>query len=62
MSTFIWFLLISSAVLIISSAPSVDRVTKPSWFDIMPHLTQSQKQRTRLQQTERHRARARRRR
>lgn len=25
-----------------------------SWFDVLPHLTQSQKQRTRLQQTRRH--------
>lgn len=54
MSTFIWACLIASAVLIINAAPSIERPNTPTWFDILPHLTQSQKQKTRLQQTKRH--------
>ena len=30
------------------------RAHGPTWFQVMPHLTQSQKQKTRAQQTQRH--------
>ncbi len=52
--TLLELLLIGSIALIIAGAPTSRPPAGPSWFDIMPTLTQSKKQRTRLQQTRRH--------
>lgn len=57
MLTFIWALVIASAVLIIAGAPSVDRQRTASWFDLLPHTTASKKGSGRLQQTAAHRKR-----
>lgn len=50
-------LIVLSIAVIFAGAPSSRKPAGPSWFDIVPHLTQSQKQKTRLQQTRRHGAR-----
>jgi hypothetical protein len=57
MLTFIWFLLIVSAVGIVAGAPNVERKRSPSWFDLMPYLEPSKKGSGRLQQTAAHRKR-----
>ncbi|TFD09807.1 hypothetical protein E3T26_14360 [Cryobacterium sp. TMT1-21] len=57
MQTFIWALLIASAVGILAGAPSVDRRRTPSWFDLLPYLSPSKKGSGRLQQTAAHRKR-----
>lgn len=56
--TMLELLLILTIVLTFAGAASKSRPAPgPSWFDIVPHLHQSQKQKTRLQQTRRHGAR-----
>lgn len=57
MLTFIWFLLIASAVGILAGAPSVDRRRTASWFDLLPYMSASKKGSGRLQQTSAHRKR-----
>lgn len=50
MLTFLWFLVILSAVLIIKAAPSGHRVNGPTWFDLMPYMRPSKKASGRAQQ------------
>jgi hypothetical protein len=57
MLTFIWFLIIASAALILAGAPNVERKRTPSWFDLLPYMTASKKGSGRLQQTAAHRKR-----
>lgn len=58
MITLMWFLVVLAIVLIINAAPDVvRRHPGPSWFQIAPYLTESQKRRTHAQQTHRHGAR-----
>jgi hypothetical protein len=57
MLTFIWFLIIASAALILAGAPNVERKRMPSWFDLLPYMSASKKVSGRLQQTKAHRKR-----
>lgn len=57
MLTFMWLLVILSAVFILACAPSVNRKRTPSWFDLLPYMTASKKGSGRLQQTAAHRKR-----
>ncbi|TFD41738.1 hypothetical protein E3T37_03540 [Cryobacterium sp. TMT2-10] len=57
MLTFLGALLISSAVLVITAAPRIDRTRTASWFDLLPHMTVSKKSSGRQQQTAAHRKR-----
>ena len=57
MLTFLWLLLILSAVGILAAAPSADRARTASWFDLLPYMTASKKGSGRLQQTAAHRKR-----
>lgn len=52
MLTFLWFLVILSAVLIIKAAPSGYRVNGPTWFDLLPYMKPSKKQSGRAQQAQ----------
>lgn len=57
MLTFMWFLVIVSAVGILAGAPSVERRRTASWFDLLPHMTEPKKPKGRAQQTAAHRRR-----
>lgn len=46
--------LLAMWVLVVVSPTGKPRNPGPSWFEIMPTLTRSQKQKTRLQQKRRH--------
>lgn len=55
MITLLLFLTVLAIVLLVNAAPDVTRRHPgPSWFQIAPYLTESQKRRTRAQQTRRH--------
>jgi hypothetical protein len=55
MNTFIWAVLIASAVAIVACAPSGERKRTASWLDLLPYMTASHKQAGRAQQTAAHR-------
>ncbi len=52
--TLAWVLMLAFVLLLVAACGHGRRLDGPTWFDIMPFLVQSQKQRTRLQQTRRH--------
>jgi hypothetical protein len=57
MLTFIWFLVIASAAVILAGAPSGEWKRKPSWFDLVRYMTEPKKPKGRAQQTAAHRKR-----